>query len=260
MGKEQQLDITPITHSAFPVSPFDDIAEGPGLHVSIGNGTAQIFPGARTARAELSGDRARMTSVTGVAATDGALTVYAESDDYRTAIRLDRQSLTLVEARKGATLPSIESPRGSMPGAGQADAVDGDAGQSSDEQLAETRSSEDRERIALAGRIGYKPQFRTTPKGTVVGSFSLAVHPAPGETTWHKIVLFGSRAEKLRERGLGKGDEVGVVGYPHERERTDNKTGRTKTINEVYAAVVKRPKETEQQKPGPTEVEGGADA
>jgi len=103
----------------------------------------------------------------------------------------------------------------------------------------------EQERVSLSGRIGYKPQFRTTPKGTTVGSFSLAVHPAPGETEWHKVVTFGPRAEKLRDAGVGKGDVVEIVGYAHEREQTNTKTGETKMITEIYAAVVKRPKDQE---------------
>jgi len=107
----------------------------------------------------------------------------------------------------------------------------------------EQTTNGEQERVSLSGRIGYKPQFRTTPKGTVVGSFSLAVHPAPGETEWHKVVTFGPRADKLRDAGFGKGDMVEIVGYAHERKQTNTKTGETKLITEVYAAVVKRPKE-----------------
>jgi single-stranded DNA-binding protein len=103
------------------------------------------------------------------------------------------------------------------------------------------------ERVRLAGRIGYAPKFRETAKGTLVGPFSLAVHEQPGETSWHSVVLFGARAEKLRESGFGKGDEVEVVGYPHEREKRNQKTGETKMVTEIYAAVVKRPKEKDKQ-------------
>src|ERR1700712_2803750 len=100
MSKEHALDITPLTHSPLPVSPFDDIADGPGLHIQIADGSAQLFPAARVVRAELAGDRARMTSLTRVEAEAGSLRAYGETETHHTALRLDEKSLVLVKTRK----------------------------------------------------------------------------------------------------------------------------------------------------------------
>ncbi len=92
-------------------------------------------------------------------------------------------------------------------------------------------------RIALSGRIGAQPHFRTTSQGTDILGFPLAVHDQPGKTQWHAIRVFGERARALRN-SLLKGQTVEVVGYTHLRERT-RRTGETETKEEVYAAAVR---------------------
>jgi len=238
MGKEQPLDIMPLNRAPLPVYPFADITEGPGFHVDIGEGVVQVFPVARTARAELDGNRARATGLTRLAVENGALNLYGETEAYHTALRMDAHSLTLVTTRKDAAGAVVQRV------ATDAEIAGDEPDRPSAEVLPEGPGGEERERVTLVGRIGYKPKFRETAKGTLVGQFALAVHEEPGQTSWHSIVTFGTRAQKLRESALGKGDEVEVVGYPHEREKRNQKTGETKMVTEIYAAVVKAAKET----------------
>lgn len=100
-----------------------------------------------------------------------------------------------------------------------------------------SKAQEAKERLALLGRVGATPSFRTTPKGTLVARFPLAVHEAENKTTWHTILAFGERAEKLKE-SLEKGNQVEVIGYRHTREAR-TKDGRTKTVEEIYGVVFK---------------------
>lgn len=100
-----------------------------------------------------------------------------------------------------------------------------------------TVAPEQPQRLTLTGRLGRVPSFRTTRNGTLIASFPLAVRDEAGETTWHTILAFGERAEKLRE-GLAKGQHLEVIGYLHQRERT-TRSGETRIIDEVYATVVK---------------------
>jgi hypothetical protein len=97
-------------------------------------------------------------------------------------------------------------------------------------------------RVELTGRLGRVPTFRTTPKGTLVGKFPLAVHLEDGQTTWHTVLAFGPRAQKLEQRvsagELPKGREVEVIGYAHTREQ-QGQNGKTRIVREVYAAAVK---------------------
>ncbi len=95
---------------------------------------------------------------------------------------------------------------------------------------------EERVRVALSGRLGADPTFRTTPKGVLVARFQLAVHEEQDSTTWHTVLAFGDRAEKLRG-ALRKGQEAQVVGYLHERD-IPTREGGTRRVQEIYAALV----------------------
>ena len=62
-------------------------------------------------------------------------------------------------------------------------------------------------KVHLIGRLGKDPEFRTTPSGIAVATFSLATDEKRkndnGETTskteWHKIVAFRRQAEVARD-------------------------------------------------------------
>jgi single-stranded DNA-binding protein len=105
-----------------------------------------------------------------------------------------------------------------------------------------TVEAKEEERVQLTGRLGRTPTFRTTPKGTFIAKFPLAVHLEDGATKWHTILAFGERAQKLEQRVTAgevvKGREVEVIGYPHTSEK-QSKNGKTKVVREVYAVVVK---------------------
>jgi primosomal replication protein N len=103
---------------------------------------------------------------------------------------------------------------------------------------ADTQSNEESKkepRLSLSGRVGTKPSFRTTRKGTLVGGFALAVHEGD-KTTWHNVKAFGERAEKLKD-SIKTGDAVEIVGYLHEK-RVKTKAGGTRTAQEIYAVVI----------------------
>jgi hypothetical protein len=100
----------------------------------------------------------------------------------------------------------------------------------------ETVSAQEQRRLQLAGRVGADPVFRTTPKGTLVGRFPLAIHNPDNTTTWHQVLAFNARAERLKD-AIHKGDAVRVVGYMHEREGK-GRDGQPRTIRELYAVSV----------------------
>jgi single-strand DNA-binding protein len=96
---------------------------------------------------------------------------------------------------------------------------------------------EQRERLTLSGRVGQNPRFKTTQKGTLVAQFPVAVRDDEQQTTWHRVVAFGDRAEKVRET-VQRGQAVEVVGYRHTRT-SRTRDGKETTIVEVYATVVR---------------------
>ncbi len=104
-------------------------------------------------------------------------------------------------------------------------------------------AGEEHPRLNLVGRVGASPAFRTTPKGTLLARFPLAVHDEEGKTTWRTILAFGDRAEKLKG-SLNKGQVVEVIGYLHTREM-QKRDGSKKTVEEIYAVAVRSPRNTQ---------------
>lgn len=106
---------------------------------------------------------------------------------------------------------------------------------------------QEKERVTIRGRVGKAPVFRMTARrGMLIGSFPLGTHPDLETTVWHSVLVFGDRAQKLQEKGVTRGQEIEVVGYPHEREII-NRTGGKKTVTEIYATVIRT---TLRQPPG----------
>ncbi len=95
--------------------------------------------------------------------------------------------------------------------------------------------------MVLAGRVGRAPVFGRTPAGTLKATFPLAIHPTPATTEWKRVVAFAKRAEALRGT-LVKGQEVAVIGYARVRQ-VRGKTGQLKPVEEVYATVVRTPRQ-----------------
>lgn len=72
--------------------------------------------------------------------------------------------------------------------------------------------------VILHGRLGQDPELRFTQSGTAVLKMSVATDDQvkrgdrwEKETTWHRVVLFGKRAEGVSKH-LSKGDSVVVHG------------------------------------------------
>ena len=110
----------------------------------------------------------------------------------------------------------------------------------STEKAAADTEAREQHRVQLAGRLGQHPRIRTTPKGTLVAQFPLGVKAEADleKTTWHTVLAFNARAEQVRDT-LKKGDPVEVIGYVHERD-IPRHVGTTRTVQEVYATVIKQ--------------------
>jgi single-stranded DNA-binding protein len=107
------------------------------------------------------------------------------------------------------------------------------------ETTAMVPATTENERRTIRGRVGNEIRFRTTARrNMLVASFPLGEHPDLETTIWHTIVVFGDRAQKLKEKGLTRGQEIEVVGYVHEREGK-NQAGEPKKIQEIYATAIR---------------------
>lgn len=103
--------------------------------------------------------------------------------------------------------------------------------------LSPKTEQEKQERVALLGRAGRDARLQQTAKGVDIARFPLAVHDeveGAKTTTWRTVVAFNALAREVAET-VKKGNEYKVIGYKHERIDKD------KTIEEIYAAVVKPP-------------------
>ncbi|GEM_PF-2114590 len=106
---------------------------------------------------------------------------------------------------------------------------------SGDEETAEqSREKEGQTRVAIQGRLGADPTFRTSAKGTLIARFPLAERQEEA-TLWHQVLAFGTLAEQHRE-ALKKGQSIEVIGYLHERP-AKNKPDRM--VQEIYAALIR---------------------
>lgn len=93
--------------------------------------------------------------------------------------------------------------------------------------------------FTFSGHIGQNAEMRSTPSGTELCQFSVAVKSGYGDresTTWTRCTLFGKRAQSLAPY-LVKGQQVVVSGEAKLHEWQDknqvNKTSLEVNVNDV---------------------------
>lgn len=109
-------------------------------------------------------------------------------------------------------------------------------------------------RIIAIGRLTKKPELRTTPQGTAVSTFTIAVDRNFGEnreTDFIPVVVWKGLAESCAKH-LDKGKLVGVDGRLQIRTYEDSK-GEKRTVAEIVATDVQflSPKTTTESAPAP---------
>lgn len=104
-------------------------------------------------------------------------------------------------------------------------------------------SMSDLNKVMLIGRIGAKPELKTTQAGDAICKLRLATSYGTQqdgkferETLWHSVVVFGRQAENCAEN-LDKGRLVYVEGTLRPDEWTD-KSGAVHHAREVRASHV----------------------
>lgn len=117
-------------------------------------------------------------------------------------------------------------------------------------------------RVVLVGRLTKDPEFRTTPSGVEVATFTLAVNRtftnAQGEreADFINVVVFRKQAKNVNDY-LSKGSLAGVDGRVQSRSY-DNNEGRRVFVTEVVADSVQflDSKGNNQQKSQPQKQQG----
>ena len=95
-------------------------------------------------------------------------------------------------------------------------------------------------KVILIGNLGQDPESRFTPQGTAVTSFSVATNESwksqSGEikehTEWHRIEMFGKRAETANEY-MRKGNTVYIEGRLKTDEWEDKETGQKRRATKI---------------------------
>ncbi|MCE4992990.1 single-stranded DNA-binding protein [Staphylococcus haemolyticus] len=121
-------------------------------------------------------------------------------------------------------------------------------------------------RAILVGRLTKDPEFRTTPNGVNVATFTLAVNRtftnANGEreADFINVVVFRKQADNVNNY-LSKGQLAGVDGRIQSRSY-ENKEGQRVFVTEVVADSVQflEPKNNNQQNNQPQQQRGQAPA
>ena len=99
-------------------------------------------------------------------------------------------------------------------------------------------------KVIIVGNLGQDPESRFTPQGTAVTSFSVATNESwknqSGEvvehTQWHRIELFGKRAETANQY-MRKGHTVYIEGRLKTDEWEDKETGQKRRATKTNAAA-----------------------
>jgi len=99
-------------------------------------------------------------------------------------------------------------------------------------------------KVMLIGRLGSKPELRSTPSGMQVANFSVATNESwvdkssqkQERTEWHRIVVWGKLAQLCHDY-LDKGRQAFIEGRLQTRQWQD-KDGSTKYTTEVVATTV----------------------
>lgn len=94
-------------------------------------------------------------------------------------------------------------------------------------------------KVQLIGRLGAKPDVRTTDSGKKWARFSIAINESyrnnngekVNDTQWHNLVAWGKVAE-IAEKLLDKGKDVAIEGKLTSRSYTDS-GGQKKYVTEV---------------------------
>jgi single-strand DNA-binding protein len=99
-------------------------------------------------------------------------------------------------------------------------------------------------KVILVGNLGRDAELRYTPGGSAVATLNLATTDSytdgagqkQEKTEWHRIVMWGERAEKLAEY-LTKGKQLYVEGKLQTREWED-KEGNKRYTTEIKADAI----------------------
>jgi hypothetical protein len=232
---------------------LQDVAHGAGQALNVGDTTLEVYRDAGVARVTTPDARIELYRVPSYSVRDERVIFEqgAEDNVSRLQVRADGKVsfYPVLRATESSRTPDTglsghqDSPTPPDPSrnvTGQNDAMSG---------APEGEKGGEVQQVQLQGRLGRDPWFSTSDEQPV-GGFPLAVNDQRGDTTWHKVVVFDTVAEQLREavdkKQISKGKTVTVTGQAVVREEPKANGGVKKTP-EFHAAAVARVQSTRQR-------------
>lgn len=108
------------------------------------------------------------------------------------------------------------------------------------------------QKLTLIGNLGQDPEERTTPNGTKLVRFSLAVSPKKDQTVWYECTIWQRRLPLFEGMlpFLKKGSRVFISGDFHTPETYQDKQGNAKIklrVDPYLIHFVGSPKEEKPQ-------------
>jgi hypothetical protein len=220
-----------------------DIAHGDGEALDVGDTTLEVYRDAGFARVTTPDARIELYRVPNYS-LNGERVVFEQGDQgerTRLQVRADGKVAFHPVLRATETSRTV----GTTPDGRQDSPAPATTSETSTGPATNTESRETPQ-LQLRGRLGRDPWYSDQGEQPV-GGFPLAVNNDRGETTWHKVVVFGDTAGQLheaaRKRQIGKGKLVDVTGQTVVREEPRTNGGVKKTA-EFHATAVARAQST----------------
>jgi hypothetical protein len=215
-----------------------DVAHGDGHALTAGETTIEVFRNARVARVTTPDARIELFRVPTYYVNPERVLFEQGGKEERTRllVRSDgKVSFYPVQpaaesSETDATAPSDEvvSSTPAEPSVAVTERPEGIPGGDGEKQEPEQKQ--------LSGRLGRDPWFGTRGDEPAAG-FPLAVNDEQGKATWHRVVVVGELAEKLRTGRLKKGRLVELSGTEVVQTEATDKGG-TRTTKEFHATTV----------------------
>src|SRR3954452_24332698 len=230
-----------------------DVAHGLGDELEVSETTLEVYRDAGVARVTTPDARIELFRVPSYA-INGERVVFEQGEEdnrSRLLVRNDGKVsfypvLRATESsRTGETADSgrQDSPTPSMP----SETLRGRESQTTTPSSTQTTTLEgakngEVEQQMLQGRLGRDPWFSGQGEEPLAG-FPLAIHDDRGQTTWHRVVVFGeavSEVQAAAQKGqLRKGRLVQVQGTEVTREEVSPR-GARRPVKEFHASTVIR--------------------
>jgi Single-strand binding protein family len=219
-----------------------DVAHGDGAAIDVGEAVLEVYRDAGVARVTTPDARIELFRVPSYNVNGERVVFEQGTEDDRSRLMVRRDGKVSFYPVLRATEASQTQERAS--GGRQDSPTPQTASEGVTRQTGTATSPEggEAEPIQLQGHLGRDPWYSDRGEQPAAG-FPLAVHGDRGQTTWHRVLVFGEVAEQLngeaKAEKIRKGRLVQVSGFEVTRPEATPQGG-TRPVKEFHATSVMR--------------------